>query len=62
MGKGGKRRKGAGRKGSLFIGAWVPASVVAAVDEVIQTSNLNRSHFLRQALAEKIRKEGGGRA
>jgi hypothetical protein len=59
MGKGGKRRaKGTRGKDSVFVGAWVPRSVAAALDEAIQSLNLDRSRFLREALEEKLRKEG----
>jgi metal-responsive CopG/Arc/MetJ family transcriptional regulator len=58
MGKGGKRwTKGARREKWIFIGAWVPKSMAAALDEAIQKSNLDRSTFLRQAFEEKVKKE-----
>ena len=58
MGKGGKRRaRGARGKNSIFIGVWVPAAVAAAVNKAIQTSNMDRSTFLRLALEEKLKRE-----
>jgi Ribbon-helix-helix protein, copG family len=58
MGTGGNKRKTGSRRGKwIFIGAWVPTSMAAAVDEAVQSSNLNRSKFLRLALEEKVRQE-----
>jgi hypothetical protein len=58
MGTVGKRKKARSRrKNWIFVGAWVPKSVAAAVNQAIQSSDLDRSKFLRQALEEKIRKE-----
>jgi hypothetical protein len=57
MAQGGKNQKRASRRHGIFIGAWVPKSVAAAVDEAIQTSKLGRSKFLRQALEEKVKRE-----
>jgi len=57
MAQGGKNQKRAPRRHGIFIGAWVPKSVAAAVEEAIQTSKLGRSKFLRQALEEKVKRE-----
>jgi hypothetical protein len=58
MGTGGNRRKPVSRrKNWIFIGAWVPESVATAIDEAIQSSDLDRSKFLRQALVEKVMKD-----
>jgi Ribbon-helix-helix protein, copG family len=45
------------RKRCVFIGAWVPESVAAAVDEAARTLNLDRSRFLRRILQEKTKME-----
>ena len=46
------------RKGRcVFVGAWVPTEVVAAVDVAVETMDTDRSKFLRRALEEKLRKE-----
>jgi hypothetical protein len=58
MGKGGRRRiKGLRARKSVFIGAWVPESVVKALDKALQDSRINRSEFLRRALWEKVEHE-----
>jgi hypothetical protein len=55
MGMGGKRRSArARRKDRVFIGAWVPKTVAAAIDAALHQSGLDRSTFLRRALEEKV--------
>jgi hypothetical protein len=38
----------------IFIGVWVSGRVAAAVDKAVHTLKLDRSAFLRSALAEKL--------
>lgn len=44
----------------VFIGAWVPAHVIAALDQAVKIMDLDRSKFLRKALEEKIRSKEVG--
>jgi hypothetical protein len=46
------------RKGRVFIGAWVRESLATLIDEAVHVSRVDRSTFLRQALAEKLEREG----
>ena len=53
-----KIRRGAiRRENCTFIGAWVPSPISEAIDKAAVQMDLDRSKFLRRALAEKIAKE-----
>jgi len=44
------------REDCVFIGAWVPSTVITAIDQAVKRLDSDRSKFLRKALEEKIRK------
>ena len=48
-----RTEKGLRRKTWIFIGAWVPRSIATALEAAVQSSKLDRSKFLREALEEK---------
>ena len=52
-----KMKRGAfQRQECLFIGAWIPSSLMDLVDECVQREDLDRSKMLRRALEEKLRR------
>jgi hypothetical protein len=42
-----------GRRGK-FVGAWIPSTTAEQLDELVDRLDLDRSKFLRRALAEKL--------
>jgi len=47
-----KMKRGAfQRQECLFIGAWIPSSLMDLVDECVQREDLDRSKMLRRALS-----------
>jgi metal-responsive CopG/Arc/MetJ family transcriptional regulator len=45
------------REDCVFIGAWFPSELLAAIDRVVVSKDSDRSKILRSAVLEKIRKE-----
>ncbi len=53
-----KIKRGSLRKHeAVFVGVWVPAGVVGAIDNAVREQDLDRSKYMRRAIEEKIRRE-----
>jgi metal-responsive CopG/Arc/MetJ family transcriptional regulator len=51
-------KRGNGRKADrVFIGAWIPAELMAVIDEFVRRQDSDRSKLVRRALEEKLRGE-----
>ena len=54
-----KQRRGAHRRGnSVFIGAWIPAKWIPAIDQIVAREDSDRSKIIRRVIERKIQ-EGG---
>lgn len=42
---------------SQFVGAWVPEAMLALVDRAVDTTDTDRSKFIRAAIKEKLGRE-----
>ena len=51
------KRGAVNRSNAVFVGVWVPTNIVNSIDVAVQTLDLDRSKFLRLALAEKIARD-----
>ena len=50
-------KRGASRNSDcVFVGAWLPSTMVQALDQVVQTLDSDRSKVIREALREKVQK------
>ena len=50
-----KRKRGAYRtENSVFVGAWFPPHLVAAMDRAVEEKDLDRSKLLRDAVARRL--------
>jgi metal-responsive CopG/Arc/MetJ family transcriptional regulator len=48
------------RKECVFIGVWVPEHIVAALDNVVKATDLDRSKIIRRAIEHVLAKEDCG--
>ena len=51
-------KRGAHRRADcVFLGAWIPAELMAEIDALVRSEDLDRSKLIRRALEAKLRKE-----